>query len=455
MPDEPPSYAASIREGEHLSGSSSKSPLSTSEKSASDPSSTSTASTSRDSAGHSSTRTGLLDIFRKRRHSDHPPVAVRAAVTEDVCMLVQPNNGPVSDRVALLDACAQLCARHKIDLSAILQETSIQGHTALYWAIVNSPWPLHAPFELVGAVLERAAPLKPETITEARQACVSLRNQEVFQFLRMRPEFGALTAEDRFLLGVLVPPEEIDIETMEGSAQPFSVKFKIPFYQKRMLLAREIKLEFIARGRLWQLSFFTPNQPPQKWLKHGQWSGSLRLGENSLSTHVEFGLVFLDASWPATASAAPEHATSATPGVTVYRAKFDFTGDEGEMHLVKDDVVELLEKNDNGWWLVKKDGVQAWAPSNYLELVPVAPKPGHRWVHGSSEKMLRGKNDTTSQGVNMLSWPMFGDDSVYIAPDGSVTGILGVKLGTPKAPTPRTSWPEMIPTKPDDECVVC
>ena len=57
------------------------------------------------------------------------------------------------------------------------------------------------------------------------------------------------------------------------------------------------------------------------------------------------------------------------PAVPVYRAKFPFEGQEGEMTLKKDDVVELIEKGDSGWWLVKKDGVEGWAPNNYLELV--------------------------------------------------------------------------------------
>lgn len=45
------------------------------------------------------------------------------------------------------------------------------------------------------------------------------------------------------------------------------------------------------------------------------------------------------------------------------------------MSLEKDDVVELVEKDDNGWWLVKKDGAEGWAPNNYLELVPAAAAP--------------------------------------------------------------------------------
>lgn len=58
------------------------------------------------------------------------------------------------------------------------------------------------------------------------------------------------------------------------------------------------------------------------------------------------------------------------PAVPLYKAKFAFEGQEGEMSLKKDEVVELVEKDDNGWWLVKKNGVEGWAPNNYLELVP-------------------------------------------------------------------------------------
>ncbi|RPD82286.1 hypothetical protein L226DRAFT_21648 [Lentinus tigrinus ALCF2SS1-7] len=64
----------------------------------------------------------------------------------------------------------------------------------------------------------------------------------------------------------------------------------------------------------------------------------------------------------------------AEPDVELYKAKYPFEGQDGEMSLKKDDIVELVEKDNNGWWLVKKDGVEAWAPNNYLELVPPKPK---------------------------------------------------------------------------------
>jgi myosin I len=60
--------------------------------------------------------------------------------------------------------------------------------------------------------------------------------------------------------------------------------------------------------------------------------------------------------------------------IPMYHAKYAFEGQPGELSLAKDDLVELIEKDENGWWLVKKDGVEGWAPSNYLELAPQKPK---------------------------------------------------------------------------------
>ncbi|KAH7910455.1 P-loop containing nucleoside triphosphate hydrolase protein [Hygrophoropsis aurantiaca] len=62
------------------------------------------------------------------------------------------------------------------------------------------------------------------------------------------------------------------------------------------------------------------------------------------------------------------------PDAETYKAKFAFEGQEGEMTFKKDDILELVEKDDNGWWLVKMGGREGWAPNNYLELVPQKPK---------------------------------------------------------------------------------
>jgi myosin I len=65
----------------------------------------------------------------------------------------------------------------------------------------------------------------------------------------------------------------------------------------------------------------------------------------------------------------------AKPDIPMYKAKFAFEGQEGEMTLVKDELYELIEKDDNGWWLIKHGDEEGWAPNNYLELVPPKPTP--------------------------------------------------------------------------------
>ncbi|KAI6031444.1 myosin-1 [Pisolithus microcarpus] len=62
---------------------------------------------------------------------------------------------------------------------------------------------------------------------------------------------------------------------------------------------------------------------------------------------------------------APAPPAQEEPDVERYRAKFAFEGQEGEMSFKKDDIVELVEKDDNGWWL----------PNNYLEALLSAPPP--------------------------------------------------------------------------------
>ncbi|KAJ7768476.1 hypothetical protein B0H16DRAFT_1453172 [Mycena metata] len=264
------------------------------------------ASTSRNSVSSTSTKSAALLQTPKRRsvvglfrHTPEPSnvlVTVKAAVLEDVSKLVQPYApDSVADRVGVLETCAQLCARYKLDFSGLLQGQSIENHSALYWVIANGPLPLKAPFELVAAVLAHSAPLQPATIKEARQACISFRSQEMFQFLRMSPDFGALPTEDRFLLGVLAPPEEIVVEEMEGASHPFSLRFKIPMFYRRMMLGKQIVLEFIAQGRLWKLTFFTADKPISAALTHGKWSVDLRMVEKSPPTHAVVALVIFDA----------------------------------------------------------------------------------------------------------------------------------------------------------------
>jgi hypothetical protein len=60
----------------------------------------------------------------------------------------------------------------------------------------------------------------------------------------------------------------------------------------------------------------------------------------------------------------------------MYKALYDFAASsDGEFTFNGGDVFEIVQKEDNGWWLAKKDGKEAWVPSNYLEEVKVAAPP--------------------------------------------------------------------------------
>lgn len=78
---------------------------------------------------------------------------------------------------------------------------------------------------------------------------------------------------------------------------------------------------------------------------------------------------------PSRAVAPPPPPPPAEPEVEKYRATYTFETDQpGEMSLVKDELVEVAQKDEAGWWLVKKGGSEGWAPSNYLTLVPSVAK---------------------------------------------------------------------------------
>ncbi|KAI8584101.1 hypothetical protein K450DRAFT_218149 [Umbelopsis ramanniana AG] len=72
----------------------------------------------------------------------------------------------------------------------------------------------------------------------------------------------------------------------------------------------------------------------------------------------------------------PAPSPPAEPAIPQYKCLYPFSsGESGEIAFEKDDIIEVLKNDDeNGWWLARKDGIEGWVPSNYLEEY-VAPKP--------------------------------------------------------------------------------
>ncbi|EIW80130.1 hypothetical protein CONPUDRAFT_82499 [Coniophora puteana RWD-64-598 SS2] len=216
---------------------------------------------------------------------------------------------------AILASCADACASNKLDLSSVLQEPSIEGHTPMYWAIVNG-----RERELLAALLLHTPSLTPACVADIRLACLAVSNQALFQALRLRAgpfhglipwtTFGSHSGADSLILGPLAP-DQINIEEVEGESA-FVATFSIKLWHKRMRIGGRAGVEFIARGRIWSLMFFATPPTPHLATSQttGPWQVALSLLEHSPATPVDSRLVIEPFRKP---SSKPSTPTSPNP----------------------------------------------------------------------------------------------------------------------------------------------
>ncbi|KAF8963166.1 hypothetical protein BDZ97DRAFT_1822112 [Flammula alnicola] len=202
---------------------------------------------------------------------------VRTTVLGLVRDLIQEHISNSPAAAGILQSCADACASHSISFSSLLQEKSIENHTPLYWAIVK-----RLPDEHMNALISYASPLTKETITELRLACLATSDQALFQRLRLSPEFAPVSGPTKW-----------------GA---FAANFVIPHFHKRMVVTKEIALEFIARSRMWRLAFFIAPEPRTHGVDPptGSWCISLSLVETSPPTFVNSRLLISEAKSPQT-----------------------------------------------------------------------------------------------------------------------------------------------------------
>lgn len=245
--------------------------------------------------------TTWLDSFRLSQQAKEVRSTVRSIVRD----VVKEPKTPAS--VGLLESCADACYSNNLSFSEILQDPSIEGHPAIYWAIVKRPSP--DDFELITLLMSYSAPLTTETMTEVRLACLHVGDQALFQCLWRSPEYGALSGADRMLLGATSPPDTVDVEELPGQDGPFAARFHIVQFQKRMKVSGNIAFEFIARGafhvkpcmvcdyflifwplgRVWKLSFYVTKHDHTE--QPGPWAIMITMMEQSPPTKLEARIV--------------------------------------------------------------------------------------------------------------------------------------------------------------------
>ncbi|KAJ6591482.1 hypothetical protein DFH09DRAFT_974570 [Mycena vulgaris] len=198
--------------------------------------------------------------------------------------------------ISILKSCADACAANNLSISSVLQEKSVEGHTPLYWAIIKRPAePAEKDgqdLDLLTALLALSTPLTPATTSDVRLACLLMSDQVLFQQLRASPEFAPLSAMDEMILGATMPPDDNVVEDVASETGAFAVDFTVVRFQKRMRVSKRVSLEFIARGRIWSLSFNVSPQHPRHGLPPtGTWYAALSLLEQSPPTWVDSRLL--------------------------------------------------------------------------------------------------------------------------------------------------------------------
>ncbi|KAG1895316.1 uncharacterized protein F5891DRAFT_674503 [Suillus fuscotomentosus] len=199
----------------------------------------------------------------------------------------------------ILASCAS--ALPPSSFSALLQQPILEGHTPIYWAILNR----HT--HILPDMLQYAGPLNNACVADIRLACLASGDQLLFGKLR-RGELPFITTlrADALVLGS-TSADDIDVHEVDGEAA-FSASIKIRLWQKRMRVAGLVGVEFIARGRIWSLTFFSSpspspfsSSPSTHGAGSGPWQVALSLMEHSPPTFVD-GRLIIDVFRPLSSS---------------------------------------------------------------------------------------------------------------------------------------------------------
>ena len=102
--------------------------------------------------------------------------------------------------------------------------------------------------DLVTALLSHISPLDPDTILDLRMACMATSDQAMFQQLRRSPRFASISKSDQILMGSSPSPDDVTVEIGPGDKGAFTVDCIVAQFHKRMMVSKEIVLDFVARS---------------------------------------------------------------------------------------------------------------------------------------------------------------------------------------------------------------
>lgn len=217
--------------------------------------------------------------------------------------------------LSVLTSCSEACDAQGLNFSALLQEPFVEGHSPVYWAILKRPiLPVKVdhttttrdPDTLVMAILDASLPLNAQSVADTRLACMTVSDNALFVRLGQRYEsFSPRLGTDKVLLGGADTVDSVTVDESRGGGA-FTVRFSLTQFPLRMRVSKLARVEFIARGRLWQFVFAVagaPGAPHPHPGRVGEWFVSLSLSEPSSPAWVDGRLSIVDRSLPPPPSA--------------------------------------------------------------------------------------------------------------------------------------------------------
>ncbi|KAI0069658.1 hypothetical protein K474DRAFT_1714046 [Panus rudis PR-1116 ss-1] len=279
---------------------------------------------------------GKLSSWLFRRKSSGSAAQAKALVIDTIHDLL---DGQSENAFATLDSCIEFCTMHGLSFPGLLQELSVEEHSLLYWAIIKGPQHQNgsnAGHDLVLTLLSLAGTLSDTAVLDVQDACLDASDGEYFQRLRRVPTFARLSEADRVLLGASIASDEVyvrDVVCDDG----FAAWFSIPMFQKRLRVSKSVNVEFLTRGRIWQLKFILTTKSTSiggKSYPKGRWLVSLSLLGHSPPTWVQARLVInkrLPVPSPGTLLAFPSDAYSIQPPKNPLAAELLMKTGMGEM----------------------------------------------------------------------------------------------------------------------------
>lgn len=275
-------------------------------------------------------------------------------------------------------------------------------------------------------MLQYAGPLNNACIADIRLACLASGDQVLFGKLR-RGELPFITTlrADALVLGS-TSADDIDVREVDGEAA-FSASIKIRLWQKRMRVAGVVGVEFIARGRIWSLIFFSsPSPSPSsgslstRSAGTGPWQVALGLMEHSPPTFID-GRLVIDVCRPISSSI-PDSSESSSPAHSRYPSLPSTPVPTSPTQAKPPVAIRLQSKNrlahrtsDGSVFNVLELGLGGLSSQK-----PCRPPQPAAWSEEGTQY--------TNALIGVLSDDLGWDNTPYLTPDGTLHARLDARL---------------------------